>query len=115
MADKSRRLMDVVVAGVDFPAKVKIEEVLGQDVLVTDFSFAESLDQVEVDAETGEVKRREYANINVDTGDALKTFSTGAMPVLKVLKALERKIEDGEVELPLLAAFHKEGRTYVIR
>jgi hypothetical protein len=117
MTDKSkpRRLSETVVPGQDYAAKIKIKDILGQDVLVTgiekvpgspEFSF--------VDEETGEVVSREYWNIEVRADDKSFTFSTGAVPINKVLSALQEKIANGEAELPLLATFRKEGRTYVV-
>lgn len=110
------KLSDVVVAGRDYPAKVKFEEVLDHEVLLLGFDTAISLEHPPiVDPETGELTPREYYNIRVDDGNVLKTFSTGAVPIAKVLKALQEKIETGEATLPLTCTFHKEGRTYVVK
>ena len=112
---KGNRLSDIIVAGVDYPAKVKIAEVLDHDVLLLKFSTAESTEQPKrVDVETGELVPQEYYNIDVDDAGVLKTFSTGAQPIAKVLSALQRKIDTGEAELPLLCTFRQEGRTYVV-
>ena len=112
---KGNRLSEVVVAGVDYPAKVKMAEVFDHDVLLLRFSVAESTEQPKkVDPETGELIPQEYYNIDVDDGGVLKTFSTGAQPIAKVLGALQRKIDTGEAELPLVCTFRQEGRTYVI-
>ena len=109
------KLSDVVIAGRDYPAKVKIAEVLDHEVLLLGFEKATSVETAPVvDPETGEVTYREYYNVNVDDGDVLKTFSTGAKPIAKVLNALQQKIDTGEAELPLMCIFRKEGRTYVI-
>lgn len=115
MPEKPKRLSDVVVAGVDYPAKVKITEVLDHEVLLLGFDVAISVDIApDIDPETGEITPREYYNIRVDDNDVLKTFSTGAIPIVKVLRSLEQKVAQGEAELPLLCSFRKEGRTYVI-
>lgn len=115
MSNGAGKLSDVVVAGRDYPAKVKIEEVLDHEVFLLGFNTAVSLEHPPVvDAETGELTPRTYYNIRVDDSDVLKTFSTGAIPISKVLDALQVKIEAGEAELPLLCTFRKEGRTYVI-
>lgn len=117
MTDKPRprRLSDTVVPGQDYAAKVKIDTLLGSEVLITgmekvrgspEFSF--------VDEETGEVISRDYWNVEVVVDGKLFTFSTGAVPVNKVLTALQHKLDTGEAELPLLATFRKEGRTYVV-
>lgn len=109
------RLSDVVRPGLDYPAKVKIAEVLDHEVLITGFDRAISTEVAPtVDPETGEVVYREYYNVTVDDQGVMKTFSTGAIPVMKVLDALAKRIEAGEVELPILATFRKEGRTYVV-
>jgi hypothetical protein len=117
MSDKSkpRRLSEAVVPGRDYEAKVKISDILDRDVLLLSFEIAEgSQEFAKVDPDTGEVVSRDYWNIAVDDGGSLKTFSTGAIPIDKVLKALRAKIEVGEAELPLLAMFRKEGRTFTI-
>ena len=112
---KAKSLSEVIVAGVDYPAKVKIAEVLDHEVLLLSFSTAESTEQPKkVDPETGELIPQEYYNIDVDDSGILKTFSSGALPIAKVLSALQRKIDTGEAKLPLLCTFRQEGRTYVV-
>lgn len=111
----NRRLSDVVIPGRDYEAKVKIAEVLDHDVLLLSFESAVSTEtEPVVDPETGELIYRTYYNVNVDDGGILKTFSTGAIPIAKVLAVLQKKVSNGEVELPLVCCFRKEGRTYVI-
>lgn len=117
MTDKSklRRLSDAVVPGEDFAAKVKITEVLDREVLITAIEKVSGSPEFSlVDPETGEIISRDYWNVEVLIDTRLYTFSTGAVPVNKVLMALQAKLETGEAELPLLATFRKEGRTYVV-
>lgn len=118
MTDKSkpRRISDVVIPGKDFAKKVKIAEILDKDVLVTAMEKVSGSPEFSlVDPDTGEIVSRDYWNVEVELDDLRYTFSTGAVPVDKKLTALEGKIANGEAELPLLAMFSKEGRTYVIR
>lgn len=112
---KPRRLSEAVIPGQDYAAKVKMQDILGQDVLITgiekvpgspEFSF--------VDEDTGEVVSRDYWNVDIEVDSKVLTFSTGAVPVNKVLTALQEKLANGEAELPLIARFRKEGRTYVV-
>ena len=111
----AKRLSDVVIPGRDFAAKVPIAEVLDHEVLMLRFSMAESTELPPVlDPETGELKPQIYYNVDVDDDGVLKTFSSGAKPIRKKLDALQRKLEAGEAELPLLCTFRKEGRTYVV-
>jgi len=117
MSDKSKpkRLSETVQAGRDYEAKVKLSDVLDRDVLLLAFEIAEgSQEFAKIDPDTGEIVSRDYWNIAVADGDKLLTFSTGAIPIDKVLRALLVKIESGEAELPLVAMFKKEGRTYTI-
>lgn len=117
MTDKSkpRRLSDIVKPGEDFEAKIEIKQILGQDVLITGLEKAEGDPQYQkVDPETGEISSRDYWNISIELDGKLYTFSCGAIPVNKIFTVLQEKIASGEVELPLLATFRKEGRTYVV-
>jgi len=117
MTDKSkpRRLSETVVPGQDYAAKIKIKDILGQDVLITGFEKVEGSPEFSiVDEVSGEIISRDYWNIEVEANGLTYTFSTGAVPVNKVLTALQEKISNGEAELPLLATFSKEGRTYVV-
>jgi len=117
MTDKSkpRRLSETVMPGRDYEAKVKVGDVLDRDILLLNFEIAEgSQEFAKIDPDTGEIVSRDYWNIAVADGDKLLTFSTGAIPIDKVLRALQVKIEAGEAELPLVAIFRKEGRTYTI-
>jgi hypothetical protein len=98
----ARKLTDVMVAGVDYPAKVKIEEVLDHEVLLISFDIAK-------DPQSG----RTYWNLTVDDSGVKKVFSTGAVPLDKVLTGLLLKLEKGDAELPLLCTIEKEGNTYV--
>ena len=112
---KPRRLSETVVPGKDFASKVKIDRVLGQEVVILNIEkVSGSPEFALVDAETGEIVSRDYWNITVDLEDTIFTFSTGAIPIDKVLSALQEKISNGEADLPLLATFRKEGRTYVV-
>lgn len=106
---KPRRLSDVKKAGRDYPAKVKITEVLDHEVLITDFDHVVILDNVELpDGSKAEVERANYYNVTVHDKDVIKTFSTGAQPIVKILAILARE------DLPLLATFRKEGQTYIV-
>lgn len=112
---KPKRLSETVVPGKDYEAKVKVSDILDRDVLLLGFEIAEgSQEFAKIDPDTGEIVSRDYWNIVVADDGALKTFSTGAIPIDKVLRALQVKIEAGEAELPLVATFKKEGRTYTI-
>jgi len=112
---KPRRISDAVVPGKDFAEKVKIAEILDRDVLVLSMEKVEGSPEFStVDEGTGEVVSRDYWNLIVQCDDHKFTFSTGAVPINKVLTALQAKIDNGEAEWPLLATFRKEGRTYVV-
>ena len=111
----AKRLSDVVIPGRDYAAKIPIAEVLDHEVLLLKFSEAESTTlPPKLNAETGELEPQRYFNIDVDDGGVIKTFSTGATPIQKVLDALQDKLNTGEAELPLMCTFRKEGQTYVI-
>lgn len=117
MTDKSKpkRLSDIVVPGEDFEAKIEIKDILNQEVVITAIDKAEGDPQYQkVDPATGEVIDRDYWNISITLEDKLYTFSCGAIPVNKSLSALQNKIDAGKAELPVLAIFSKEGRTYVV-
>lgn len=112
---KPRRLSETVVPGKDYEDKVKIDDILDRDVLILSFETAEGDKQyAKVNPETGEIEVRDYLNIQIEDDGMLKTFCTGAIPITKVLFALQEKLIAGEAELPLLAAFRREGRTYVV-
>ena len=112
---KPRRLSEAVVPGKDFAEKVKIDRVLGQEVVITAIEkVGGSPEFALVDAETGEIVSRDYWNLTVELDETTFTFSTGATPIDKVLTSLQEKINNGEADLPLLATFRKEGRTYVV-
>lgn len=112
---KPRRLSDTVIPGKDYEAKVSVDDILGQDVLITGVSKAEGDPQyAKVDPETGELISRDYWNVKALLDDKALTFSVGAIPVNKVLSALQSKLDSGEAELPVLATFRKEGRTYIV-
>lgn len=117
MTDKSkpRRLSDTVIPGLDFAAKVKIAEILDREVLITAIEKVSGSPEFSlVDPESGEIVSRDYWNVEVDLNAEHYTFSTGAVPVNKVLTALQAKLDSKEAELPVLATFRKEGRTYVV-
>lgn len=117
MIDKANphRLSDTVVPGRDYAAKIKIGDILGQDVLIVAIDKVTGSPEFSiVDEDTGEIVVRDYWNVEVAQDDKSFTFSTGAVPINKVLTALQQKIASGEAELPLLATFRKEGRTYIV-
>lgn len=117
MTDKSkpRRLSDIVVPGEDFEAKIEIKDILNQEVIIKAISKAEGAPEFQkVDPDTGELINRDYWNVSIELKGKLYTFSCGAIPVNKSLSALQAKIDDGQAELPVLATFSKEGRTYVV-
>lgn len=106
---KVRSLSDVVVAGRDYPAKVTIKDVLDHEVLMTGFTNVIIMKEViTAEGEKVEVEDANYWNIDVDDNSVLKTFSTGAVPIAKILARLD------EDYLPLLCTFRKQGRTYVV-
>ena len=113
---KPRRLSETVIPGQDYEDKVKLDDVLDRDVLILSFDLAEGDKQyAKVNVETGEVEVRDYLNIQIDDDGLLKTFCTGAIPIIKVLAALRVKINSGEAELPVIACFKKEGKTYTVQ
>ena len=117
MTDKSkpRRLSETVIPGKDYADKKKISDILDQEVLILDIGkVAGSAEFALVDPDTGEIVTRDYWNVEVGVDDMTFTFSTGAVPIDKVLTALLYKLEAGEAELPLLATFRKQGRTYIV-
>ena len=117
MADKSkpRRLSDIVKPGEDFEAKIEIKQILGDEVTLLGIEKAEGAPEYQkIDPDTGEVVNRDYWNVSIEHKGKLYTFSCGAIPVNKVLTRLQEKIANGEAELPLLATFRKEGRTYIV-
>ena len=117
MTDKSKppRLSDTVVPGEDYAAKVKITAILDQEVVILNIEkVSGSPEFALVDPDTGEIISRDYWNVEIDLDAKLYTFSSGALPVNKVLTALQEKIEEGLAELPLLATFRKSGRTYIV-
>ena len=105
-----KRLSDVVVPGRDYPAKVKIDEVLDHDVMLLGFINVVIMKEVKTaGGERVEVEDANYWNIEVDDGGVIKTFSTGATQIVNVLRALDKS------ELPLLCQFEKQGRNYVVK
>jgi len=112
---KPRRLSDTVIPGQDYAAKIKIKDILGQDVLIIGIEKVVGSPEFSIaNEDTGEIITRDYWNVEVEADDKSFTFSTGAVPINKVLTALQDKIANSEAELPLLATFRKEGRTYVV-
>ena len=112
---KPRRLSETVIPGVDYAEKVKIGDILDKEVSILNIKKEPgSAEFALVDAETGELITREYWNVEVEVDDLLYTFSTGAVPIDKKLAALQVKLDSGLAELPLLATFRKEGRTYIV-
>jgi hypothetical protein len=117
MTDKAkpRRLSDTVVPGEDFAAKVKIAEILDREVSILSIEKVEgSAEYALIDTDSGEMIIRDYWNVEVEIDARTYTFSTGAVPISKVLTALQEKLDNEEAFLPLLATFHKEGRTYIV-
>ena len=117
MTDKSkpRRLSETVIPGVDYADKKKLADILDREVLILGIEkTAGSAEFALVDPDTGEIVTRDYWNIEVESEGFIVTFSTGAVPINKVLTALQEKIEEGLAELPLLATFRKQGRTYIV-
>jgi len=106
---KAQKLSDVVIAGRDYAAKVKIVEVLDHEVLMTNFCNVVIMkDVVTAEGEKIEAEDANYWNVDVDDNGVLKTFSTGAVPIVKVLERLDKDM------LPLLCTFRKQGRTYIV-
>ena len=117
MTDKSkpRRLSDVVIPGKDYADKKEIKDILDKEVLILSIAKAEGAPEfAKVDPDTGEIINRDYWNVEIEVNDLVYTFSTGAVPIDKKLTALLDKIENGLAELPLLATFRKQGRTYIV-
>ena len=117
MTDKSkpRRLSETVIPGVDYADKKKLADILDREVVILSIEkVAGSAEFALVDPDTGEIISRDYWNIEVEDEGMIITFSTGAVPINKVLTALQDKIENGLAELPLLATFRKQGRTYIV-
>lgn len=104
-----RKLSEVAVAGRDYPAKVKILEVLEHEVFLVSFEHVVIHDEVVTEfGEKVKVERANYFNVDVEDGEIKKTFSTGAVPICKILAILDKK------DLPLLCTFRKEGQTYIV-
>jgi len=111
----SRRLSDLVKPGRDYEAKVKIIEVLDHEVMVMGVDHVIIMKEVQLkDGSKEEIEDANYYNVKVDDGGTLKTFSTGAQPIVKVLIALEKLEKTGEEVFPFIAIFRKEGQTYII-
>lgn len=107
---KIRKLSDVAVAGRDYPAKIKITELLDHEVLIVDFDHVVIQDVVVTeDGEKLQVEKANYYNLTVEDGEVKKTFSTGAQPIVKILVILDK------ADLPLLATFSKSGQTYIVQ
>ena len=112
---KPRRLSDTVVPGEDYPAKVGIDDILDREVIILSIEKTKgSKEFALVDPDTGELIIRDYWNVEIDLDALLYTFSTGAVPVNKVLTCLQEKLDSKEAKLPLLATFRKQGRTYIV-
>lgn len=105
----AKRLSDVLIPGRDYEAKVKIDEILDHEVLLTGFVNVVIMKEVVTpDGEKVEVEDSNYWNVMVDDADVKKTFSTGAVPIVKVLSVLDKE------DLPLLCTFRQQGRTYIV-
>jgi len=112
---KPRRLSETVIPGKDFAAKVKIDMILDQEVVILNIEKVSGSPEFALaDPETGEIITRDYWNITVALDESILTFSCGAIPVNKVFDALQTKMDSKEAELPLLATFRKSGRTYIV-
>ena len=117
MTDKKKppRLSETVIPGVDYADKREIKDILDKEVLILSIAKAEGAPEfAKVDAETGELVNRDYWNVEIVFDNLVWTFSIGAIPVDKVLSVLQKKLDSGEAELPLLATFRKSGRTYIV-
>lgn len=111
----AKRLKDVVIAGRDYPAKVKIEEILDHEVLMTKFDHVVIVKEVQLkDGTTEEAIDADYYNIVVEDGETIKTFSTGATQIVNVMEKLTLMEKAGESPLPCIVTFRKEGRVYLI-
>ena len=109
MSDRPRKLSDVKKAGRDYPAKVKIDEILDHEVLMTKFTHVVILKTVkDKEGKEIEVEDANYYNVTVEDGEVIKTFSTGATQIINILESLDKE------DLPLLCWFSKEGRSYVV-
>ena len=112
---KPRRLSETVIPGKDYADKKKIGDILDKEVDILEIEKVKgSAEFALVDPDTGEIVTRDYWNVTVVNEGDFITFSTGAIPVNKVLTALQEKLDSGEAELPLLATFRKSGRTYIV-
>ena len=112
---KPRRLSETVIPGKDYADKKKLADILDREVVILSIEKVEGSPEFAlVDQETGEIVTRDYWNVEVEDEGMIVTFSTGAVPIDKVLTALQGKIEEGLAELPLLATFRKQGRTYIV-
>jgi len=110
MSSGAKKLSDVVIAGRDYPAKVKIKEVLDHEVLLTDFEHVVIRNEKpDSDGVLVKVVDADYYNVVVEDGDVIKTFSTGAKPIVVILAQLNKD------QLPLLCTFKAEGQTYVVK
>lgn len=109
MSPGMKKLSEVLVPGRDYPAKVKIADVLDHEVALTDFDHVVIAEEKpDEDGVLVRVVTADYFNVSVDDNDVLKTFSTGAQPIVKVLSVLNK------ADLPLLCTFRKVGQTYTI-
>lgn len=109
MSPGMKRLSDVVIPGRDYPAKVKIKEVLDHEVLLHGFDHVVIREEKpDEDGVLVKVVTADYYNVVVHDADAQKTFSTGAQPIVKVLAVLNK------ADLPLLCTFRKAGQTYTV-
>ncbi|TEU17336.1 MAG: hypothetical protein E3J21_08620 [Anaerolineales bacterium] len=112
---KPRRLSERVIPGKDYADKKKIDDILDVDLLILRIEKVPgSAEFALVDPDTSEIVIRDYWNVEVESNGLIFTFSTGAVPINKVFTALQEKLDTGEVELPLIASFHKSGRTYIV-
>ena len=112
---KPRRLSETVIPGKDYAEKVKIAEILDREVVILNIEkVGGSPEFALVDPDTGEIVSRDYWNVEVEVDGLTYTFSTGAVPIDKKLAALQIKLDSGLAELPLLATFRKQGRTYIV-
>ena len=112
---KPHRLSETVIPGVDYADKKKLADILDQEVLILSIlKTPGSTEFALVDPDTGELIIRDYWNVEVEVDDLIYTFSTGAIPINKVLTALQKKIDEGLAELPVIATFRKQGRTYIV-
>jgi len=101
MEKQLKRISEVVGGGSLTGEPVDIDEILNDDVVVTDFTFRKS--QFDED--------KQYVVIQIEVDGVKKVFSTGSGVVLDLFDRLQKE------QLPVLAKFErvkgKSGRKYI--